>query len=462
MKRKARGSWLAAVLLGLLTIFAAPLPATAMAPEKPMLQENYLGERVPSKPVLRWSVIPEAVMYEVEFSEYLPETANGTEPSASRLYATRQVYSNAYQADLSAWTGSVVYWRVRALDFHGRPMGVFSDAGSIYVDGALPQVIKPLPAVTFNENGRPTPLYPVYAWTRIPGAEQYEVEVTRQLPENPNDSEPSRYRIWHTVLGNSFDCYDDEARRQPGTYYWRVRGLDADGRPVGVYSDAQPYQVNAESGVYSASFGDSIVHGGGTVSYSPADWGYSFQTYLSFPNLNLGHSGDTTEALLARFDRDVLPFRPQYLLILGGTNSLRGGVPAEQVIKELHAIGRKCEQNGIRPIFLTLPSINPAAIREVFGQETAANWRAGFTAVNQFIRRQPYHIDLEPHFVDAKGVLQYRYAVDGLHPGLEGKKLMAQIINTHWADVTRPARVDKSEKRVDNNDNLYYNDSKSN
>ena len=132
-----------------------------------------------------------------------------------------------------------------------------------------------------------------------------------------------------------------------------------------------------------------------------------------------------------------MPYNPKYLLILGGTNSLRGGVPAEQVIQELTEIGEKCRVKGIRPIFLTLPSINPAAIERVFDEPTSEGWRSAFTKVNQFIRRQPYYIDLEPHFIDSKGVMQNRLAIDGLHPGLEGKELMAQIIERNWVRVTR-------------------------
>lgn len=55
-----------------------------------------------------------------------------------------------------------------------------------------------------------------------------------------------------------------------------------------------------------------------------------------------------------RFEADVLPFRLRYLLIMGGTNSLRGGEDPEEVIGDLRYIGDKCRENGIKPIYLTL------------------------------------------------------------------------------------------------------------
>ena len=45
--------------------------------------------------------------------------------------------------------------------------------------------------------------------------------------------------------------------------------------------------------------------------------------------------------MVQRFDDDVLPFHPQYLLIMGGTNSLRAGMPAENVINDLKTIQKK-------------------------------------------------------------------------------------------------------------------------
>ncbi|MBP1764656.1 MAG: hypothetical protein H6Q65_1714 [Firmicutes bacterium] len=387
-------------------------------------------------PMLAWTVVPGAVFYEVELLSQPPENPNDIEPSNYRITFSREVYTNGFNANLRNYAGNHFYWRVRALDFTAAPMGVFSDAGEIVVDRTIQQPLKPLLNITFNQNGMPTPLYPAYAWIPINGASLYEVEITSEPPENPNGTEPSVYRVWSKQVV-AFDCYDDEPRITPGTYYWRVRGLDEEGHTVGVFSDAQPFIVDLGKGNYSACFGDSITHGGGAISYSPANWEYSFETYLNFPTVNLGRSGDTSETMVDRFEREVLPFQPKYLIILGGTNSLRGGAAPSQVIKDLATVRDKCIANGIRPIFLTLPPINPEFITRAFNEETVPDWRERFDVVNRFIRQQRYVIDLEPYFLDADRGLPDHFAVDGLHLDIEGKKLMAQIINAHWSRVTR-------------------------
>lgn len=59
----------------------------------------------------------------------------------------------------------------------------------------------------------------------------------------------------------------------------------------------------------AAVYGDSISHGGGHLSFGPADLAYSYESYLDFPSINLSQSGDTSEAMVMRFEKDVLPFR---------------------------------------------------------------------------------------------------------------------------------------------------------
>jgi lysophospholipase L1-like esterase len=443
IKIKTRECWLVTVAFLTITIFsnftgfissAAASPIMAVAPQ---LSSSYLSFAVTSeKPMLTWSVVPGAVSYEVEFLREIPENPRGIEPSRYRI-SVASSFTNGYNADLSLLTENHLYWRVRALNYDRKPIGTYSEVAALRLDHSRKVVLKPLLNAVFNQDGRATPLYPAYAWIGVRGAVQHEVEITSQAPENPNGIEPSRYRIWAKKVDSSFDCYDEEARITPGTYYWRVRGIGANGEPVGVYSNAGQFKVDWSKGAYAATFGDSITHGGGGVSYPPCSWDYSYQTYLAFPNVNLGHSGDTSEAMVARFEEDVLPFHPRFLIILGGSNSLRGGIPAEKVIADLENIRDKCIANAIRPIFLTLPPINPASIHKVFGEDTVEDWRQEFDTVNAFIREQQYYIDIEPFLCDDQRQLPVQYGVDGLHPDAVAKKIMARVINANWRRVSR-------------------------
>ena len=104
-------------------------------------------------------------------------------------------------------------------------------------------------------------LYPVYSYTGNPGASSYEVEVTKEYPENIDDARPSRYRVWSEVTTLS-NVYDEQPRL--GTYYWRVRGIGSGGEPIGVWS--LPEKIRNQAAVHFdiGIFGDSITQGGDT------------------------------------------------------------------------------------------------------------------------------------------------------------------------------------------------------
>ena len=135
-----------------------------------------------------------------------------------------------------------------------------------------------------------------------------------------------------------------------------------------------------------------------------------------------------------RFDKDVLPFKPHYLLIMTGSNSLRAGEDPQVVIDCLKEIQRKCLENNIAPILLTLPMVNPESIQHIFKEETAPDYARRFNVVNRFIRTQ-VHIDTAAAFTYPDNKLPVKYALDGLHPDANGKKLMAEKINAAWPQV---------------------------
>lgn len=409
---------------------------------KPTILTNYPPEApAPNIPLLRWTIPPGSVYFEIEFLTAAPENPNGTSPSVYRVFSSRGVYTNGYSTDLSSITNDHLYWRIRGLNLDGEPVGVYSDAALLYIDHSLPQTLKPVSNTGYKAANMPMPLYPVYAWIPIYGAAAYEIELTTALPENPNGISPSRYRLrTHTLKGQYdyfFAYYEEEALSTPGTYYWRVRGLDKSGAPVGVFSDAEEFTVSPAAGKYAATFGDSTTQGGGDMIYSPAQVECDYQTYLSFPTMNLGKSADNAAGMLARFDTDVLPYQPQYLIILGGIPDLIEDVPAEQVIHELASIRDKCKAHNIRPIFLTLYPVNPANLMKTADRDAVSNWQGKYKTVNAFLRQQPYCIDIEPYFLDANHNLPSYLSIDGIHLGIEGKKLMAGVINDNWSRVTQ-------------------------
>lgn len=388
-------------------------------------------------PFLVWHVVPDAVCYEVEILSAPPEIEGGISLSKlNHLFSTQMIFTNGWQADLRPFQNQrALYWRARALGFHHEPIGEFCKAEPIVIDLSRPMPTCPLVNNFDQMPNFEQPLYPVYSWIPFNQPKlHYEVELLNHPPTIEHDVMPSSDSLWRQSGLDTASLYDEYGRPFAGPYYWRVRALDENNNPVGTWSDSEQFIVKDHiGGVDVAIFGDSISHGGGAVSYPPCALEYSYATYLDFPTVNLSRSGDTSHTSLDRFENDVLPFKPKNLIILTGTNSLRAQeIKAEDVIEDIGRLSRMCELNGIRPIFLTLMPINPTNISSVFGTPTDPNWRQKLETINAYIRQQRYFIDLEPHFYDVKKMqLDDRLSVDGLHPDIKGKMMMAELINQH-------------------------------
>ncbi len=375
-------------------------------------------------PVLTWKEEPRSVAYEIELF-----AANPDQDKASNkpFLHSKQIYVPGFIPQLpAAFKQTRFWWHVRSLDYYSQPLNSYSPAAEVVIDPAKKAVLQPQPLVKFNQGNGTVLLYPVYLWIPIPGAAQYEVEILDAPPENPEGTQPSQHRI-DAATDKGFDHYDTTPRLGSQPFYWRVRGLAANGSPVGVYSPARSFTVDPGRNYQVATMGDSISHGGGSFSYAPSNWEFDYQYYLPYPTVNLGRSGDTSADTLARFDEDVLPFHPRYLLIMTGSNSLRSNFSSTEVIIELQGLKDKCVKNGIIPVFITLPPINPANIKRAFDEETTESYQVKFAKVNAYILGEK-HVDAAARFHCPDGVLPTEMALDGLHLDIPGKKLIAQAV----------------------------------
>ncbi len=374
--------------------------------------------------LLSWPDDPESVRYEVEILRGLPADLDRNRPSDDAVYQNKKIYTSEVLVDRNS-LGNLenLYWRVRPINAEWEGIGPFSSPRELRSTAKPMSRRAPYPQVSHPGNGAAL-LYPVYAYAGIPGAAKYEVEVTKEYPENVNDFRPSKHRVWSTITTLS-NVYDQNSRI--GTYYWRVRGISADGSPVGVWSLPEKVRNSPEARIDVGIFGDSITQGGGHLYHSPADMAYSYVAYLDFPAINMGKSGDTTEMMENRFEKDVLPFHVKTLLIMGGINDLRMGQDPEKVIGHLKNISAKCRAHGITPILLTIVPLNPDQIQKYYGETTFEGWRAAVDQVNEFIRSEP-HIDTAAPFKNFE-VMPAELALDGIHGDWNAKQMIAGEIN---------------------------------
>ena len=87
--------------------------------------------------------------------------------------------------------------------------------------------------------------------------------------------------------------------------------------------------------------------------------------------INKGVNGDTTAGILERFPRDVIDHRPDYALILSGTNDfIFLDLSPDEAMENFRKMAMLALENGIRPIFLTPCLTDPDAAAVAWVSET--------------------------------------------------------------------------------------------
>lgn len=143
-----------------------------------------------------------------------------------------------------------------------------------------------------------------------------------------------------------------------------------------------------------------------------------------------GISGQTTAQMLVRFRADVIDLKPKAVVILAGTNDIaqnNGYIALENVLGNIISMAELAKANNIDVI---LCSVLPAYD---FG------WRKGLEPADKIVRLNQMiksyadqnkltYIDYHSQLKDERNGLPEKYSQDGVHPTLEGYKVMEKIL----------------------------------
>ncbi|SHI73357.1 Lysophospholipase L1 [Arenibacter nanhaiticus] len=147
------------------------------------------------------------------------------------------------------------------------------------------------------------------------------------------------------------------------------------------------------------------------------------------PYINRGISGQTTPQMLVRFRQDVINLHPAVVVILAGTNDIAGNTgPAtvEMIQDNIVSMAELAKANGIKVV---LSSVLP-----VFDYP----WKPGLEPVEKIAKLNRYlknyseennmvYLDYFSALVDDCNGLPKKYSEDGVHPNIEGYKIMAPL-----------------------------------
>ncbi len=147
--------------------------------------------------------------------------------------------------------------------------------------------------------------------------------------------------------------------------------------------------------------------------------------------LNRSVSGQTSAQMLRRFQTDVLALSPAAVVILAGTNDVRGGVSAVAVVsRNIRAMTTLARARGVQAILATVPPVivcpgaRPSAARRDPRTIVAVNeWLEGFAEESGCAVA-----DFHGALVGARGAFARPLTHDGVHPNAEGYAAMARVL----------------------------------
>jgi lysophospholipase L1-like esterase len=157
------------------------------------------------------------------------------------------------------------------------------------------------------------------------------------------------------------------------------------------------------------------------------------------PYFDRGISGQTTPQMLLRFYEDVLALQPEILVLKAGINDIAqnaGSYNQQQTLNNIKAIAQLARFNKIKVILCSVLPANEFRWRP--GLEPADKVVALNKAIRDFAEQEGYFfLDLYTAVVDDKKGMKATYAEDGVHPTVEGYKVLEPLVEAAISSVKK-------------------------
>lgn len=161
-------------------------------------------------------------------------------------------------------------------------------------------------------------------------------------------------------------------------------------------------------------------------------WWNNDSTFFKSRNyVGRGISGQTSSQMLVRFRADVINLKPKAVAILAGTNDIaqnNGYISLENVLGNIISMAELAKAHKIK---VYLCSVLPAC---EFGWRKGLEPASKIIALNKMIKEYAdknklTYVDYYSKLADEGGCLPGKYSKDGVHPTLDGYKVMEEVIS---------------------------------
>jgi lysophospholipase L1-like esterase len=171
-----------------------------------------------------------------------------------------------------------------------------------------------------------------------------------------------------------------------------------------------------------------IVFMGNSITASWKDIDRSF--FINKPYINRGISGQTTSQMLVRFRQDVIDLKPSVVVILAGINDIAentGPISLENIYGNIISMIELANANRIKVVISSiLPANNFPWRPQIKPAEKVVKVNSMLEAYCN--KNSIVYLDYYSKMVDKKKGLDKKLTSDGVHPTLEGYKIMEPLV----------------------------------
>ncbi|SIS67766.1 Lysophospholipase L1 [Zobellia uliginosa] len=161
--------------------------------------------------------------------------------------------------------------------------------------------------------------------------------------------------------------------------------------------------------------------------------------FANKPYVNRGISGQTTPQMLLRFRQDVIDLQPKVVVLLAGTNDIAGNTgpsTLDMIMNNIKSMAEIATANDIKVILSsTLPAFDYP-------------WKPGMEPAQKIVdlnkmikayadEKGHIYLDYFSAMADERNGLPKKYANDGVHPTVEGYKVMEPMVEKAIAQALK-------------------------
>jgi len=190
--------------------------------------------------------------------------------------------------------------------------------------------------------------------------------------------------------------------------------------------------------------GDSLTEGADIARGHT--WPVLVGNALSLDVSNFGIGGDTTQGMLSRFYPEVIELKPDYVIIMGGTNDLWWDWEVKTILGNIFSMCCQARYHNITPLIgLPMPVAVHTAQQAGFSPPCGGYDRL-VEKLTDLIAKLTTHasdseipvVDLHQPFLSSDRTADSAFFLDdGLHPNHSGHQLLADSIIISLREIFR-------------------------